>query len=87
MSRYWNARSSQNMKINNRSFEMLEEFKYLWTTLLHQNSIPEEIKSRLKSGIVSNHSVVQNISSTSLLSRNSKIDVQKYNFAICFVWV
>jgi hypothetical protein len=34
----------------------MEEFKYLGTTLTHQNSIQEEIKSRLKSGNVSYHS-------------------------------
>jgi len=38
------------MKIDNRSFERVEEFKHLGTTLTNQNSIKEEIKSRLKSG-------------------------------------
>jgi hypothetical protein len=36
------------MKINNGPFEMVEEFKYLGTTLTNQNSVQEEIKSRLK---------------------------------------
>ena len=36
------------MKINNSSIERVEEFKYLGTTLTNQNSIQEEIKSRLK---------------------------------------
>jgi hypothetical protein len=36
------------MKIDNSFFERLEEFKYLGTTLTDQNSIGEEIKSRLK---------------------------------------
>jgi len=45
------------MKINNRYFEMLEEFKYLGTILMNQNSIQEEIKSRLKSGNACYHSV------------------------------
>jgi hypothetical protein len=35
------------MKINDSSSEMVEEFKYLGTTLTNQNSIQEEIKSRL----------------------------------------
>jgi hypothetical protein len=34
------------IKIDNRSFEIVEEFKYLETTLTNQNSIEEEIKSR-----------------------------------------
>ena len=36
------------MRINNSPVERVEEFKYLGTTLTHQNSIPEEIKSRLR---------------------------------------
>jgi len=47
-----NARQSHKMKTDNRSFEMVEDFKYLGTTLKNQNSIQEEIKSRLKSGNV-----------------------------------
>jgi len=36
------------MKIDNSSIERVEEFKYLGTTLTNENSIQEEIKSRLK---------------------------------------
>jgi len=36
------------MKIDNRAFERVEEFKYLGTTLTIKNYILEEIKSRLK---------------------------------------
>ena len=59
MSQNQNAVRSHNMKIDNRSFEMVEEFTYLGTTLTNQNSIQEEIKSRLKSGNACYH-VVQN---------------------------
>ena len=45
-----NAGRSHSMKSDNSSFERVEEFKYLGTTLTNQNSIQEEIKSRLKSG-------------------------------------
>ena len=38
------------MKIDHSSIERVEEFKYLGTTLTDQNSIQEEIKSRLKLG-------------------------------------
>jgi hypothetical protein len=38
------------MKIDNSSTERAEEFKYLGTTLTNQNSIQEEIKSRLNLG-------------------------------------
>jgi len=39
MSRDQIAGRSHNIKIDNRSFEMVEEFKYLGTTLTNQNSI------------------------------------------------
>jgi len=45
----------------------VEQFKYLGTTITNQNSIEEEIKSRLKTGNACYHSV-QNLFSSSLLS-------------------
>jgi len=36
------------MKIDNGFIERVEDFKYWRTTLTNQNSIQEEIKSRLK---------------------------------------
>ena len=50
MSRVQNARRSHSIKNDSSSFEMVEEFKCSGTTLTNQNSIQEEIKSRLKSG-------------------------------------
>jgi len=50
MSRDQNAGRSHNIKIDNSSFEMVEEFKYLGKILRNQNSIQEELESRLKSG-------------------------------------
>ena len=52
----------------------MEQFKYLGTALTNQNSIQEEIKSRLKSGNACCHSV-QNLLSSSLLSKNLKIKI------------
>jgi len=57
MPRDQNAGRNLNMKIENRSFERVVEFKCLGTTLTNQNSIQEEIKSRLKSGNACCHSV------------------------------
>jgi hypothetical protein len=54
----------------------VEEFKYLGTTLANRNSIHEEIKSRLKSGNACYHSV-QNLLSSGLLSKNTKIRVYR----------
>jgi len=76
MSQEQNAGRSHSMKNDNRSFEMVEKFKYLGTTLTNENSIQEEIKSRLKSGNACTHSV-QNLLSSSLLSQNLKIKIYR----------
>ena len=49
---------------------------YLGTTLTNKNSIPEEIKSRLRSGNAGYHSV-QNLLSSRLLSKNLKIKIYR----------
>jgi len=54
----------------------VEEFKYLGTTLTNQNSIAEEIKSRLRSGNACYHPV-QNLLSSRLLSKNLKIKIYR----------
>jgi len=64
------------MKIVNSSIERVEEFKYLGTTLKHQNSIQEEIKSRLKLGNACYY-LVQNLLSTRLLFKNLKIKLYR----------
>jgi hypothetical protein len=82
MSRDQNAEQSQNVKINNSSFERVEQFKYLGTTLTNQNSIQEVIKSRLKPLDACYHSV-QNAVYSSLLSKSIKIKM--YRAVILFV--
>jgi hypothetical protein len=57
---------------NNKSLGMVDDFKYLGTTLTNQNLIQEEIKSRLKSGNACYPSV-QNLLSSSLLSKHLTI--------------
>ena len=76
MSRDQNAGRSHSIKIDNSSIERVEEFKYLGTTLTNQNTIQEEIKSRLKSGNACYHSV-QDLFSSSLLPKNLKIEVYR----------
>jgi sorting nexin-29 len=76
MSRNQNAGRSHSMKTDNRSFGRVEQFKYLGTTLKKQNSIQEEINSRLKLGNACIHSV-HNLLSSSLLSKNLKIKIYK----------
>ena len=66
MSQDQKAGWSHNIKIDNSSSEMLEELEYLGTALTNQNTIQEEIKSRLKSGSACYH-LVQNLLSSSYL--------------------
>jgi hypothetical protein len=74
MSRDQNAGRSHSVRIGNSTFERVEEFKYFGTALTDQNSIAEEIKSRLRSGNACYHSV-QNLLSSRLLSKNLKIKI------------
>jgi hypothetical protein len=53
----------------------VEEFKYLGQTLTNQNSIQEEIKSRLKS--VNVCCSVQNLLASSLRLKNTKIKIYR----------
>jgi hypothetical protein len=64
------------VRIDSSTFERVEEFKYLGTTLTNQNSIFKEIKSRLRSGNACCHSV-QNLLSSRLLSKNLKIKIHR----------
>jgi len=43
-----NAGRIHSVRIDNSTFERVEEFKYLGTTLTNQNCIAEEMKSRLR---------------------------------------
>jgi hypothetical protein len=71
LSRHQNTGQNHNIKIGDRSFENVAQFKYLGTTVTNQNLIQEEIKRRLNSGNACYHSV-QN-----LLSKNIKIRIYK----------
>ena len=64
------------MKIDNISIERVEDFKYLGKTITDQNSIQEEIKSRLELGNACYH-LVQDLLSSRLLSKNLKIKIYR----------
>jgi hypothetical protein len=76
LSRYQNARQNLDIKIANRCFENVAQFRYLGTTLTGQNLIEEEIRRGLNSGNACYHSV-QNLLSSPLLSENIKIRIYK----------
>jgi hypothetical protein len=69
-----NAGRSHIMEIDNSFFESVKEFKYLGTTLTDQNCVQAEIKGRSTLGIACYYSV-QNLLSSSLLSKNLKIKI------------
>jgi len=86
-SRDQNAGRSHSMKTDHSSIEMVDDFKYLGTTLTNQNSIQEEIRSRLKSGNACYH-LVQTFFALKFATQKFKDkNTQNYNFACCFVWV
>jgi hypothetical protein len=89
----WNQNTgrSHNIKTDNISFERVEQFRYLGTTLtaltaltalttltalMNQNFIPEEIKSRLKSENAFCH-LVQNLLSFYSLSKYMKTKIHR----------
>jgi predicted AlkP superfamily phosphohydrolase/phosphomutase len=76
MSRDQNAGRNHIIRIDNKSFEKVEQFKYLGTSLTHQNSIKEEIKCRHKPENACYLSV-QNFLSSSVLSKNLKINIYR----------
>jgi len=77
MSRDRNAGRGRSVKIDNTSIEGVEEFKYLGMTLTDQNSIQEEIKSRLKLGNACYHSVQNLLSSRSLSQKLKDQDIYR----------
>jgi hypothetical protein len=68
VSRDQNAGQNRDIKIGNRSFENVSQFKYLGATVTNRNLIQAEIKGRLNSGNACYHSA-QNILSSRLLSK------------------
>jgi hypothetical protein len=70
LSHHQNAgKKKPNIKIANKSFENVKEFKYLGTTVTKQNLFHEDIKRRLHSDNACYNSV-QNLLSSRLLSKN-----------------
>jgi hypothetical protein len=85
LSHHQNAGKNHNIKIGDRSFENVVQFKYLGATITNQNLIQGEIKRRSNSGNAC-YSSLQNHLLSRLLSKNVKIGIYKTNFACSFVW-
>jgi hypothetical protein len=69
-----NAGQNREIKIGNRSFENVSQFKCLGTTVTNQNLIQEEITRRLNFDNACYHSV-QNLLFSRLLSKNVKVRI------------
>jgi len=82
-----NSGRNHSVRSDNSTFERVEEFKYLRTNLTNHNYIPEEIKSRLRSGNACYHSV-QNLLSSRLLFKYLKIKIYRtIILPVVFLWV
>jgi hypothetical protein len=76
LSHHQTAEQNHDIKMGNRCFENVKQFKYLGTMITNQNLIQKEIKRRLNSGKACYHSV-QNLLSSRLLSKKLKIKIHK----------
>jgi hypothetical protein len=76
LSGHQNVGQDWDIKMANRSFENVSQFKYLGTAVTNQNLIQEEIKRRLNSGNACYHSE-QNLLSSRLLSKNIKMRIYR----------
>jgi hypothetical protein len=79
LSHHQKAGPNNSLKIANRSFEIVAQFKYLRTTAGNQNLILEEIKHRLNSGNACYPSI-QNLLSHHLLLENVKLRIYKTTY-------
>jgi hypothetical protein len=82
LSRHQNVGQNWDIKIANKSFENVSQFKYLGTTVTNKNWIQGKIKRRLNSGDACYHSV-QNLLSSRLLYKNI-IRIYKTIFCLWF---
>jgi hypothetical protein len=76
LSHHQEADQNCDIKIANRLFENVSQYKYFGMTVTNQNLIKEEIERKLNSGNTCYHSF-QNLLSSLLLSKNVKIKICK----------
>jgi hypothetical protein len=76
LSRRQNIGQNHDIKIADRCFENVEQFRYLGMTISNQNLIQEEMNRRMSSGKACYHSV-QSLLSSRPLPKNIKIRIYK----------
>jgi hypothetical protein len=85
-----NEGHNREIKIGNRSFENVSQFKYLGTIVTYQNLIQEEITRRLIVGNACCHSF-QSLPESSVCSpaveKYKDLNIQDHNFACDSIWV
>jgi hypothetical protein len=82
LSHHQNVGQNRDIKIANRSFENVSQFKYLGTTVTNQNLVEEEIKRRLNSDNACYRSA-QNLLSSRLLSKKLKYTRLQFCLRFC----
>jgi hypothetical protein len=83
LSRCQNVGQNRDIKIANRSFESVSQFKYLGMTVINQNLVQEDIKRRMMLVTIR----VQNLVFLSAVKKCKHYNIQDYNFACGSVWV
>jgi hypothetical protein len=83
MVRSQNQNAGHNHNIDSKSFQRVEEFKYLGATLMNRNSIHEEIKSRLKSENACYH-LVLNLLSCCCYPKTQRLQYTELYFYLLF---
>jgi hypothetical protein len=78
LSRHQNAGQNHDIKLGNRRFENVAQFRYLGTTITNR---------RLNSGNACHNSVQNIFFFSSAVQKHKNLNIQNYNFACGSVWM
>jgi len=81
-----NVGENHYIRVGNKSFENVEQLKYLGTNLINQNSIQENIrkKTKVRHGLLL---IIKDFLSFSLISINTNINTHRTEFVLFFMGV